>query len=85
MKQWESTKMLVNIAKSLSNSLSLALQKKETDKVNSSNSLLKIKSKFCKLELKTVELNASITYLIQNTAKNNNRESLFNDLLKIFF
>ena len=85
MKQWESTKMLVNIAKSLSNSLSLALQKKETDKVNSSNSLLKIKSKFCKLELKTVVLNASITYLIQNTAKNNNRESLFNDLLKILF
>ena len=77
--------MLVNIAKSLSNSLSLALQKKETDKVNSSNSLLKIKSKFCKLELKTVVLNASITYLIQNTAKNNNRESLFNDLLKILF
>ena len=51
MKQWQSTKMLVNIAyynDALDpvQILSLALQKKEVIMVNSANSLLKTKSSF---------------------------------------
>ena len=67
LKQWQSTKMLLHIAFYIDvlepvKILSLSLQKKEVDPVNSSNALLKTKSKFIKLEQKLVELYPSIAF-----------------------
>ena len=80
--------MLVNIAHYIDilepvQILSLALQKKEVDAVNSANSLLKTNSKFHKLDKRPVELYPSITYLKGNITENDDRESLFKRLFKI--
>ena len=88
MKQWQSTKLLVNIAHYIDilepvQILSLALQKKGVDAVNSANSLLKTNSKFHKLDKRPVELYPSIAYLKGNIAENDDRESLFKRLFKI--
>ena len=65
------------------NILSLSLQKKEVDPVNSSNALLKTKSKFIKLEQKPVELYPPIAYLIRNVTENDDGNSVFKGSFKI--
>ena len=65
------------------NILSLSLQKKEVDPVNSSNALLKTKSKFIKLEQKPVDLYPSIAYLTRNITENDDGNSVFKGLFKI--
>ena len=63
--------------------LSLVLQKNEVSAVNSANSQLKTKSKFCKLEQNPMKLYPFIANLKGNIAENDAGESLFKGLFKI--